>query len=154
MKIELVRASMQDAETIWNMQKTAFAGLMEKYQDFDTNPANEPLEKVQRRLAMPETHFYFIQADGVNAGAIRVKDQHDAMPKEISPLFVLPEFRGMGVAQAAIRAAEVIHGGENWLLLTILQESGNCHLYKKMGYRQTSITKVINDRMTLVIYEK
>lgn len=154
MNVELVRASMADAETIWQMQRIAFAGLLERYQDFDTNPGSEPLEKVQWRLSLPATHFYFIQVDGVNAGAIRVIDHHDDSPKKISPLFVMPEFRGKGVAQAAIRAAEAIHGSENWQLGTILQEKGNCHLYEKMGYHQSGETKIINDRMTLVFYLK
>ena len=78
----------------------------------------------------------------------------DKAPKKISPLFVMPEYRGKGVTQAAIRAAEAIHGSENWQLGTILQEEGNCHLYEKMGYHQTGETKVINARMTLVFYEK
>lgn len=154
MNIELVRASMEDAETIWRMQRVAFAELLERYQDFDTNPGSEPLEKVQWRFTFPATYFYFIRVDGANAGAIRIIDHHDESPKKISPLFVMPEYRGKGVAQAAIRAAEAIHGSENWQLGTIQQEKGNCHLYEKMGYRQTGETKVINDRMTLVFYEK
>ena len=154
MKIELVRASMADAATIWEMQKIAFAELLERYQDFDLNPGNEPLEKVQWRLSLPATYFYFIQADGVNAGAIRIIDHHDESPKKISPLFVMPEYRGMGVAQAALRTAEAIHGSDNWRLDTILQEKGNCHLYEKMGYHSTGETKIINDRLTLVFFVK
>ena len=154
MNIKLVRASMADAEIIWRMQRVAFAELLERYQDFDTNPGNEPLEKVQWRFSFPATYFYFIRVDGVNAGAIRIIDHHDESPKKISPLFVLPEYCGQGVAQAAIRAAEAIHGSENWQLGTILQEKGNCHLYEKMGYRQTGKTQIINYRLTLVFYEK
>lgn len=154
MNITLHRASLADAETIWQMQKIAFAALLEKYQDFDTNPGNEPLEKVQWRLSLPATHFYFIQADGENVGAIRVIDRRDASPKKISPLFILPQHHGKGIAQAAIREAERIHGSSHWQLDTILQEAGNCHLYEKMGYRQTGETKVINERMTLVFYKK
>ena len=154
MNVELIRASMADAETIWRMQRIAFAALLERYQDFDLSPGNEPLEKVQWRFTFPATYFYFIRVDGENVGAIRVIDHHDESPKKISPLFVLPEHQGKGIAQAAMRAAKAIHGSENWKLDTILQEKGNCHLYEKMGYRQTGETKVINDRLTLVFYEK
>lgn len=154
MEVTLVRASMADAETIWRMQRIAFAELLEKYQDYDLNPGNEPLEKVQWRLSLPATHFYLIRVDDTNAGAIRVIDHHDGSSKKISPLFVMPEYRGQGVAQLAIRAAERIHGSENWRLDTILQEKGNCHLYEKMGYKSTGKTKVINDRMTLIFYAK
>lgn len=47
-----------------------------------------------------------------------------------------------------------MHGNENWDLDTILQESKNGHLYKKMGYQQAGKTKVINERLTLTFYEK
>lgn len=154
MDVQLIRATVEDAEVIWRMQRAAFAELLERYQDFDTNPGNETLEKVQWRFSFPATYFYFIRLNGVNAGAIRIIDHHDDSPKRISPLFVLPEFRGKGVAQAAIRAAEDIHGSANWSLGTILQEKGNCHLYEKMGYHQTGESKIINDRLTLVFYEK
>ena len=109
---------------------------------------------MQWRLSLPATFFYFIQADGAHAGAIRVIDHQDDTPKKISPLFVMPDFRVLGVAQAAIREAERIHGSENWQLGTILQEEANCHLYEKMGYRQTGETKVINEKLTLVFFEK
>lgn len=154
MHIELVPASIADAETIWRMQRIAFAELLEKYQDYDLNPGNEPLEKVQWRFSLPATHFYFIRVDGVNAGAIRVIDHHDRSAKKVSPLFVMPEYRGHGVAQFALREAERIHGSDNWRLDTILQEEANCRLYEKMGYKFTGETKVINDRMTLIFYAK
>ena len=40
-------------------------------------------------------------------------------------------------------------------IIFILPEyQGNCHLYEKVGYKQTGETKVINDRLTLVFYKK
>jgi len=155
MEIELIRADRSDAETIWRMQVKAFALLLEKYQDFDTNPGNETLERVQRRFDQSETYFYRIVLNGETVGAIRIYDSKDGIsPKRISPLFVLPEYQGRGIAQAAIREAERIHGRENWALDTILQEAGNCRLYEKMGYRQTGERRIINGRMTLIGYEK
>ena len=155
MEIRLIRASMEDAETIWKMQIESFAELLNRYQDFETNPGNEYLEKVIWRLEQSSTYFYFIQSGGQNAGAIRVVDTSDnSERKRISPIFVLPEFRNRGIAQKAIAKAEEIHGSANCRLDTILQEKGNCHLYEKMGYTQTGETKMINDKMTLVFYQK
>ena len=93
-------------------------------------------------------------ADGETVGAIRVIDKKDGSRKRISPLFVLPAFRNRGIAQAAMAEAERLHGDDSWELDTILQEKGNLHLYEKMGYRQTGKTTGINDRMTLVFYQK
>lgn len=87
-------------------------------------------------------------------GAIRVVDMKDGSRKRISPVFVMKEFRNRGYAQSAIKEAEHIHGEDNWELDTILQEAANCHLYEKMGYYKTGKTEIINDRMTIIHYEK
>ena len=154
MEVTLRRARSDEAGELHAMQVEAFRELLEKYQDFDTSPANEGVEKVEARLKQDVTFFYFICVGAQKAGAIRVVDPQNGAGKRISPLFVLPEFQGQGLAQAAIRLCEEIHGSENWELGTILQEPKNCHLYEKMGYRPTGTTKVINERLTLIFYEK
>lgn len=152
--MELKRASVNDAETIWRMQKEAFAELLDKYRDYDISPANEPIERVEARLLQPYTYFYYIIEDNNTVGAVRVVDMKDGSLKRISPIFIMKEYRNRGYAQRAIRSAENIHGNGGWELDTILQEHGNCYLYEKMGYRQTGQTKIINERMTIVYYEK
>lgn len=152
--MQLVRCTVADRELIRDMQKEAFAALLEKYQDHDTSPANESIERITWKLQQPDSYFYRIAVGGEVVGGIRVVDAGDGSPKRISPLFILPQYRGNGYAQAAILEAECIHGDHNWELGTILQEAGNCHLYEKMGYRQTSGRTVINDKMTIVGYEK
>ena len=47
-----------------------------------------------------------------------------------------------------------LYGKNNWMLDTILEERGNCHLYEKMGYKRTGEYKKISDIQTLVYYEK
>ncbi|MBP3428722.1 MAG: GNAT family N-acetyltransferase [Clostridia bacterium] len=152
--IELIRAAERDAQTLWEMQKEAFAAMLETYRDYDTSPANEPLEKVLMRLQSPNTYIYYIVSDGETVGAIRVIDRKDGSRKKISPLFIAPAHRNRGYAQRAMEEAERIHGRDHWALDTILQEAGNCHLYEKMGYRRTGKQTPINERMTLVFYEK
>lgn len=155
MEVELVRANIGDAKELHAMQVKAFKELLEKYQDFDTSPGNEDVEKVEARLRQDFTFYYFICIGQQKVGAIRIVDEKDAEKnKKISPVFILPEFQGRGIAQEAIRLCEEVHGKENWELDTILQEPKNCHLYEKMGYRRTGRTKVINERLTLIFYEK
>ena len=155
MKLVLKRASEKDAGQIWRMQIESFAEVYERYRDDLTSPAKEPVEKVIARIRQPQTYYYLIETEEGIVGAIRVIDFHqEETPKRISPLFILPAFRNRGFAQAAIRAVETLHGQKNWALDTILQETGNCRLYEKMGYHRTERTEIINDRMTLVFYEK
>ena len=153
MEIELKKAVLSDAEELWRMQVAGFTQLLEKYQDFDCSPAAEPLEKTVMRLQQPIRTMYFILADGVKVGAISVRVMENGW-KKLGPLWVMPAWQGKGIAQQAIRMVEAIHGGNKWMLDTILQEAGNCHLYEKLGYRQTGGTTVVNERMTLVDYVK
>ena len=154
MSVTLRQAKRDEVQKIWEMQIEAFRELLEKYQDYDLSPGAEPVDKVIARFEQPWTKYYFIVADGVKAGAVRVVDKKDGSRKRISPIFIMPGFRGRGYAQEAILAVESIYGPDNWSLDTILQEKGNLHLYEKMGYHQTGQIEHINDRMDIVFYEK
>lgn len=155
MEVKLLRANLGDAKEIHVMQIKAFKELLDKYKDFDTSPGNESVEKIEARLKQDFTFYYFICIGQQKVGAIRIVDHKENIRnKRISPIFILPEFQGKGIAQEAIRLCEKIHGKEKWELDTILQESRNCHLYEKMGYVQTGKTEVINEKLTLVFYLK
>lgn len=154
MNVKLTRATVEDAQRLWEMQVKSFQKLLEKYHDYETNPANETVDRMIGRLMQKETYYYFICMEQVKVGAIRVIDYKTEESKRISPLFILPEYQNQGIAQIAMEMCEQIHGCENWELDTILQEEGNCYLYEKMGYHKSDRTEKINDKMTLVFYKK
>lgn len=152
--MKLIRASVNDCDKIWKMQIDSFRDMLEKYQDYEISPASEPREKVEARLKDECTYFYFIVFEENCAGAIRVVDRKDGSRKRVSPIFIVKEFRGKGLAQKAFAEIEKLHGSHNWELDTILQEEGNCYLYEKLGYKRTGKVENINERMDIVFYEK
>ncbi len=154
MNIKLIRATIEDSKVLWQMQLESFQPLLDKYQDYDTNPASEPIDKITNRLKQEETYYYFICMDDVKVGAVRVIDFKSAGNKRISPIFILPKYQNKGIAQIAMQLCEKLHGSDKWELDTILQEEGNCYLYEKMGYHRAGKTEAINDKLTLVFYEK
>ena len=154
MSVELKAVTRDDIETVWKMQVEAFAGLLEKYRDYDMSPAAEGVDKVLARFEQPWTTYYFIMANDEKVGVIRVVDKKDGSRKRISPIWIMPEYRNKGYAQQAMIEAEKLYGVDNWCLDTILQEKGNLHLYEKLGYHQTGKIDKINDRMDIVYYEK
>lgn len=155
MEIKLIRASVKDADRLWKMQVEAFTEMYNTYQDTETSPATEPVDRMTDRLKQPFTYYYYIQDGDKAVGAIRVIDTKEpGKLKKISPIFIMPPYRNRGIAQKAISEAERLHGDTGWELDTILQEKGNCHLYEKMGYHQTGEPTIINDKMTLVSYKK
>lgn len=142
-------------KALWEMQKKAFAELLEKYQDIDTNPANESYEALLEKYHQPQTTYYFLMYGEEAVGGMRIANfQNDEKMKRISPIFVMQQYQNRGFAKEAILEAEQIHGRHGWSLDTILQEEKNCALYEKMGYRRTGRSKQINDNLTLVRYEK
>ena len=155
MDINLIVAEFKNLNTILQMQKEAFSELYAKYQDTETSPTTEKYEDILIRFNQPETTYYFITADNIKVGVILIVDcKDDVTRKRISPIFIMSEYRNKGYAQQAIKEAERIHGEQHWKLDTILQEKGNCYLYEKLGYHQTGKTEQINDKMTIVYYEK
>lgn len=46
MDIILEKATETDAEVIFQMQIDSFSPLLHKYKDYETNPANETIEKL------------------------------------------------------------------------------------------------------------
>lgn len=150
--MELIKAGAADAQELWKMQAEAFSELLEKYEDYETNPAAEKLERVLARLT-DGSFYYFICVDGEKVGAIRIVVREDGI-KRISPVFISRSFRRKGYAMQAIKLAESLHGEQGWALETILQEDGNCRLYERLGYKRTGRTERINDKMDLVFYEK
>ena len=154
MRVSLKKASIRDAAAIHRLQVASFLPLLRKYRDYDTNPANEEVERIIDRLKQPHTTYYFIVLDGVQIGAIRIIYNDEIRRARISPMFIVPEYQGKGYGQDTIALVEDVVDAECWELETILQEEGNCYFYEKMGYKRAGVTREINDRMTIVSFEK
>ncbi|WP_238649570.1 GNAT family N-acetyltransferase [Paenibacillus piscarius] len=152
--VTLSKATVEDAAVIHAMQHAAFLPLLEKYQDYETNPANETMERLLERMNQEFVDYYIIRNAGNAVGSIRVKktDEHHYW---LSQLCVVPQSQGQGIAQQAFALIEEIYAdAKTWGLATVVQEERNCYLYEKLGYRRTNETREINDKMTLCFYEK
>ncbi|GLX66765.1 GNAT family N-acetyltransferase [Paenibacillus glycanilyticus] len=154
MNVSLCKAGLQDAGTIHAMQVVAFMPLLEKYQDFETSPANESVERIIARIEQSFTDYYLIKNHEDIVGAVRVVKK-DNKNYRISPIFIIPEHQGKGIAQQVFSLLEQLYSdATSWKLDTVMQEAGHCYLYEKLGYARTGETKAINEKMTLVFYEK
>jgi len=155
MKIRLEKAIESDAQSILDIQIAAFMPLLEKYKDFNTNPANEAIDKVIKRINNPHGGFYKILVNNTLVGAICIFWKEGTTQFWISPMFISPDYQGQGIAQKVMGLAEEIFPqATTWELATILEEERNCYLYEKMGYIKTGFMKILNDITTLVFYKK
>ena len=155
MKIEIIRFKESDIDTVYTIQQMAYKPLYEKYHDDGSNPYMESKETVFRKYMRAGTTGYLFVLDGTAVGAVRINIDDADKSGRVSALGVLPQYQGRGIAQEALLEIERMHPEvERWFLDTIQEEAGNCHLYEKIGYKKSGRTEVINERMTLVFYEK
>jgi RimJ/RimL family protein N-acetyltransferase/N-acetylglutamate synthase-like GNAT family acetyltransferase len=153
--VKLEKAAIKDANEIHQMQLKAFKILLEKYEDYDTSPGNEGIDKIIYRINQKTTDYYIIKYNNTSVGAIRICNLEDEKMCRISPIFILPEFQNKGIAQNVFKIIEEKYKPQNgWKLDTILQEKGNCYLYEKLGYKGTGRVEKINEKMDIVYYEK
>ena len=151
--VSLQKARIEDCPLLHNIQVRSFIELLRKYNDFQSNPAAESLDKIHQRFQQSYTDYYLILADGAAVGMLRVCDY--GVNCRLSPICILPEFRGRGYATQAILEMEKLYPGATaWKLETIAQEAYLCRLYESLGYRKTGKTENIKDGMDLVFYEK
>lgn len=154
MEISFKNAVFTDCEEIQRIQEKSFASLLEKYQDFDTNPATETLEKIQYKFNQDVTKYYFIMSENVKIGVIRLVSI-DETTMRISPVMILPEYQNKGFAQKTFYEMEKKYPYiKVWQLDTIKQEEKLCYLYEKLGYTKTGREEDIKQGMTIIYYQK
>jgi len=154
MEVTLEKANASDAQSLFDIQVNAFSLLLKVYKDYNTNPANETIERMITRINNPLGGVYKIKSDTILVGAISVwwKEETEFW---ISPMFIQPKYQGQGIAQKAIsQIEELFPQAVSWELATIAEEKRNCYLYEKMGFIKTGEIKKINDSTTLIYYKK
>lgn len=152
--LKVMQISSDIADVVHAIQKRSFKQLLDKYHDYDVNPAMESIDMVKKKMDRANTTAYIFKLKDVNVGWVRVTELAE-MTYKISALCVLPEYQNRGIAQEALKQIESYYPkAQKWILDTIFQEKGNCHLYEKLGYKKVGDLILINERMTLVSYEK
>lgn len=102
MKITLEKATESDAAVLFQMQIDSFSPLLHKYKDYETNPANESIEKTIFRINNPSSNFYKIIIDSRLVGAICISQKELPYKFWISPMFIHPIYQGKGIAQKVL----------------------------------------------------
>ena len=151
-EMELRRAAKSDSEELLTLQKQVFAAIYDKYQDHETSPVNQAMDRFIKRFDVGD--YYKILYKGNLAGAVFVyKTTNGKMRFHI--INIKSEYENKGIAQEVMKRLEALYPeADIWELDTIIQEEKNCYLYEKMGYAQIGETRNINEKMTLVSYIK
>ena len=150
--IALVKTGADEAEELLAMQKEVFMPLYIKYQDHETSPVNNTVEKLLKSFDIGD--YYKILYDDNLAGSVFVYEKEPGIMK-FQIINIRKEYENKGIAQEVMNRLELIYAqAESWELEAILSEKRNCYLYEKMGYVQIGKLKHINDKLTIVSYKK
>lgn len=151
--MQVIKFTPSMTDSVHSIQQKSYKPLFDKYRDAETSPYMESRETVLAKYTRPGTDGYVFVEDSRPVGSVRVTRWGDVC--RISALAVIPECRNRGIAQSALLEIEGKYAGvSRWVLDTILEEVGNCHLYEKLGYVRAGSGRVINECMTIVDYEK
>jgi isopentenyldiphosphate isomerase len=150
--ISLKMASIHDAEELLALQKEVFMPLYKKYNDHETSPVTQTMERFSERFEQGD--YYKIFYHDTLAGSVHVHEKSPGLMR-LRIINILERFHNRGIAQQVMKRLELMHPeADGWELDTILSEERNCYLYEKMGYRRTGDAKMINNDLTLIRYLK
>ena len=152
--MKIIKINDSYATDVKNIIREAYLPLLEKYHDEKENPANKTIEDIRYDLQRKNSDAYLLILDGKPIGYVRVGQRAEG-EFSIADLAILPSYQGNGYAQFFLKEIEKIyHMAKKWSLVTIKEETKDCHLYEKLGYVQKHTLKEVNDNMHFVLYVK
>jgi len=153
MIIQLFEATVYDAESLISIQEKAFKRLYDIYQD-EKSPYLKGTSEFFLWLENSDVSIYKIYVDGIMCGGIAVYKRTDN-EYYLARIYILPEFQSKGIATIAIELCEsYFPDAKKWTLDFPADQIANKKCYEKSGYVDTGKQVIINDRLTLAIYEK
>lgn len=153
MEVQLKPLCAQGLAQFSALHRDAFWPLWERYQD-EGNPAHTTAEQFADMMQAPDLDFYSILSGSSPVGGIIVR-RKEGLHFRLLRLFVDPAQQGKGIASQAIGLMEALYPqADAWELDTIAEETSNCHLYAKMGYRITGNTRTLQPGMALIDFIK
>lgn len=151
-QIALNKVVADEAEELLAMQKEVFMPLYKKYEDHETSPVTQTIDRFLRRFNIGD--YYKILYEDNLAGSVFVYEKEPGIMK-LHIINIREEYQNKGIAQEVMKRLELMYPqAESWELETILSEKRNCYLYEKMGYSQSGELQPINDKLTFVSYKK
>lgn len=125
----------------------------EIYQD-ENSPYLKPKQQILDWLAIEDLTYWKIYFNGVLCGGIAycLLAEGDCL---LARVYIHPTFQGKGITRQAILLCEkeLKHNGR-YILDFPVGQIANKTCYENAGYKDMGKREVINDKLTLAIYEK
>lgn len=148
--IAIKKASIKDAEELFQLQKLAYISEAKIYNDYTIPPLIQSLEESR------ETFKTYIILKAVSGGKIigSVRGELTDDYVYIGRLMVHPDYQGHGLGTRLMQTIEAEFPQiKKFALATGHRSERNLYLYRKLGFKIVH-SEIVNDRLTLVHLEK
>ncbi len=153
MNITIKLAEDQDFTKLYKMKKAAFKPLFLKYNDVNS-PYNHTLENMILRSRLENCDYYKILCDEAICGGTAVYKKNES-ENWLAIIYISPHFQNMKIAQTAIKQLfDIYTSVKKWGLDFPIDMIKNKRCYEKIGFKDTLKREIINDKLTLALYEK
>ena len=156
MNVEIIPATIEDADNLITIQKQAFNRLYDIYHD-EGSPYLRGSDEIAVWFSRPNWYVYKIHMDGVLCGGVSFCERN-GMPGVyyLARIYILPELQGKGIASKAILLCEAtVSNANKWTLDYPMNEIANRRCYEKAGYKDTGERREqSNGAITLAYMEK
>lgn len=153
MNVTIAETLKKEINQFANIQKLAFFPLYEKYKD-KRNPYFVTSNDILLLLSKSDCKLFSIFCDDIFCGGIVITKQ-DEQTYYLKRIFVNPSLQNFGIAQKAILAVEKnFSHAKKWVVDFPCDLLPNKKVYEKCGYIDTAKQIIINEKLTLSLYEK
>lgn len=151
MEIKIQRTNINEAEILLDIQREAFKEDLEKYEDYDTSPATEPIEKLKRKIN--NSFHYTIFLDNTIIGGIEVRKLSETQ-FYLNRIYLGIDYQNLGIGTKLMEFVEnEFSEALEWTLSTPYMNYRNHYFYEKFGYKKIS-EHTVSDKLILFDYIK
>lgn len=135
--IEMLRAELQDAQKLLEVQRESFAIYAERYGDFESNPYYMDLHRMKFNINYRFGQYYkLIDKDTEEIiGGLFCFELDEKETMKIAQFYFLEPYQHLGYGSDVLKKLFTIHPQvKKWYVDTIMQEEYNVEFYKHLGF--------------------
>lgn len=128
--MEILQATIADAEEILTLQKLAYQSEAERYSNYNIPPLTQTPDEIKDQFR----NHIFLKAvsEGRTIGTVRAYEENGTC--YIGRLAVHPDSQNRGIGTALMKAIEGYFKPQRFELFIGSRSDKNIYLYKKLGY--------------------
>ncbi|MFH1777225.1 MAG: GNAT family N-acetyltransferase [Candidatus Omnitrophota bacterium] len=128
--MEILQATILDAEEILKLQKLAYQIEAERYNDYNIPPLKQTIAEIREQF---KTNIFLkAVSEGQIIGTVRAHEENGTC--YVSKLAVFPDKQNQGIGTALIKEIEKRFTPKRFELFVGSKSDNNIHLYQKLGY--------------------